>query len=182
MPLRLIGKMKCRIIEIKARCTDIDRVRQILNANRAVLKGIDHQIDTYFSVPEGRLKCREGDIESGLIFYRRKDQLEPKLSNVEIFHAPNLAELKQILVLSIGIKVVIDKKREIYFLENVKVHLDDVRGLGTFVEIETIDETGSILVEALERQCRQIIKLLQIKDKDRIDCSYSDMLLKMENA
>lgn len=182
MPLRLTIEMKCRIIEIKARCPDIDRVRQLLIANDAVLKGTDHQIDTYFRVIDGRLKCREGNIESGLIFYNRKDQLGPKLSDVEMFRSSNLAELKQILIRSIGVKVIVDKKREIYFIKNVKIHLDDVRGLGTFVEIEAIDETGLIQTKELERQCWQTIRLLNIENMERLECSYSDMLLKKENA
>ncbi len=51
-------------VEIKARCDELDRLRNILKELRADFKGTDHQIDTYFRVPSGRLKVREGDIEN----------------------------------------------------------------------------------------------------------------------
>ena len=44
--------------EIKARCADQEAVRQYLHEHGADFKGTDHQIDTYFHVPEGRLKLR----------------------------------------------------------------------------------------------------------------------------
>ena len=61
-------------IEIKARSNNQDRIRDILKSKNADFKGIDHQIDTYFNVPKGRLKLREGNIENNLIFYERKNQ------------------------------------------------------------------------------------------------------------
>ena len=57
--------------EIKCRCNQLDQVRQILLANKAHYHGTDHQVDTYFRVPDGRLKLREGNIENSLIYYRR---------------------------------------------------------------------------------------------------------------
>ena len=46
--------------EIKARCTDQEAVRHYLREHGADFKGTDHQIDTYFHVPKGRLKLRQG--------------------------------------------------------------------------------------------------------------------------
>jgi len=71
---------------------------------------------------------------------------------------------------------VVDKHRAIYFFENVKFHVDKVRGLGDFVEIEVMDtkETGEIAV--LQKQCEKYMNLFEIKKSDLIDGSYSDLL------
>jgi adenylate cyclase, class 2 len=60
------------IVEIKARCSDPEKIRTILRARGARFAGLDHQVDTYFRVSAGRLKLREGKIENALIFYCRE--------------------------------------------------------------------------------------------------------------
>lgn len=164
-------------IEIKAHCAAPNEVRDYLRQHNAVFKGTDHQIDTYFNVPEGRLKLREGNIENCLIFYERDDQKGPKQSNV-ILH-PNQREstLKALLTTALGIHVVVDKQRDIYFIDNVKFHVDEVKDLGSFVEIEAIDQNGALGKKKLQTQCNHYLKELEIKKKDLISKSYSDMLL-----
>lgn len=166
-------------IEIKAKSNNLNRVRQILKSKKADFKGIDHQIDTYFKINSGRLKLREGNIENYLIHYQREDQEGPKQSNVTLFKSPSDPALKDILTKSLGVLVVVDKQREIYFIENVKFHIDEVKGLGSFIEIEAIDKDGSIGKEKLTEQCNQYMKLFDIKDVDLISCSYSDLLLNL---
>ena len=50
-------------IEIKAKCQNVEAIRKILLQSKAIFKGEDHQVDTYFEIPTGRLKLREGNIE-----------------------------------------------------------------------------------------------------------------------
>jgi predicted adenylyl cyclase CyaB len=78
--------------------------------------------------------------------------------------------------MSLGILAVVDKTREIYFVDNVKFHLDNVVGLGTFVEIEAIDKDGSIGNEKLLEQCNFYLNLLNISKDDLVDNSYSDLM------
>lgn len=163
-------------IEIKARSYDHDRVRNVLKKHNADFKGVDHQIDTYFIVPEGRLKLREGNIENNLIHYVRSDHSGPKRSDITLFTSSPGSSLKDILIKALGVKVVVDKKREVYFIDNVKFHVDVVEDLGTFVEIEAIDSDGSIGVEKLRAQCDHYIDLLGIKEEDLISVSYSDLI------
>lgn len=170
--------MKRLNIEIKARCSNHNKIRSILNAHSADFKGIDHQIDTYFNVPHGRLKLREGNIENFLVFYKREDKEGPKQSNVVLFRTDPGSSLKEILINSLSTKVVVDKKREIYFINNVKFHIDTVNKLGRFMEIEAIDDDESIGKEKLLKQCESYLTLLQIPKTDLISTSYSDMLLK----
>jgi len=168
-------------IEIKARCQNPDHVRYILKDRNAHFKGLDHQIDTYFNCQNGRLKLREGNIEHHLIHYDRADQAGPKKSIVTLYRPQPDSALKEILIKSLGILVVVDKKREIYFIDNIKFHIDTVIGLGSFVEIEAIDNTGDIGQEKLQKQCEDNIKLFRIQPDDLIESSYSDMLLQLKN-
>jgi len=166
-------------IEIKAKCKDCGEIRSILKSQSADFKGIDHQIDTYFKVNHGRLKLREGNIENHLIFYKRNNQKGPKQSDVILFKSNPNFPLKEILSNALGILVIVDKKREIYFIDNVKFHIDEVKRLGSFVEIEAIDKDGSIGKKKLLQQCKKYMNLLGIKDKDLISTSYSDLLSKV---
>lgn len=163
-------------IEIKARCSDPDRVRAVLQARGADFRGVDHQVDTYFNCPTGRLKLREGNIEYSLIHYHRPDQAGPKEAVVSLYRPPRDPALKAALVAALGVKVVVTKAREIYFIGNVKFHIDDVEGLGSFVEIEVIDEHGDIGKAKLRAQCDEYIAALDIKPEDLLTHSYSDML------
>ncbi|MCU0332658.1 MAG: class IV adenylate cyclase, partial [Ignavibacteriaceae bacterium] len=143
----------------------------------ADFKGVDHQVDTYFKVHSGRLKLREGNIENHLIHYERENKSGPKKSLVTLYKYGPDQNLKEILTKSLGVLVVVDKQREIYFIDNVKFHLDKVVGLGTFVEIEAIDKDGSIGSAKLLEQCKYYLNLLNISQKDLVEKSYSDLIL-----
>lgn len=166
-------------VEIKARTTNAAGIRTWLIEAGARYIGLDHQVDTFFHLPEGkgRLKLREGNIENALIHYHRPDQEGPKTSEVTLYKTDKGKQLKEVLQRSLGIKVVVDKQRHIYFIGNVKFHLDEVKGLGTFVEIEAIDEDGSIGLEKLKEQCTHFMEELRIGEEDLIDVAYADMLL-----
>jgi len=164
-------------IEIKAKSNNQDVIRKILKSKNADFKGIDHQIDTYFKVNNGRLKLREGKIENHLIYYQRENKEGPKQSDVTLFKSDPKSSLKEILTKALGILVVVDKKREIYFIDNIKFHIDVVEDLGTFVEIEAIDNDGTIGKDKLLEQCQFFLDLFKISQKDLISVSYSDLLL-----
>jgi len=166
------------IIEIKARCAHPQAVRDVLRLQKADFRGTDQQIDTYFKVPQGRLKLREGAIENCLVYYQRKDQKGPKQSEVMLFPTSQGSSLKAILTQSLGLLVVVEKRREIYFIDNVKFHLDEVSQLGTFVEIEAIDRDGTLGTEHLLQQCQSFLALLSISPKDLVAVSYSDLLMR----
>ena len=175
--LRKLGFMTQLNIEIKARSNKQDLIREILKAHRAEFKGVDHQIDTYFNVNSGRLKLREGNIENSLVHYQREDKEAPKQSNVTFYKPADKSSLKEILTKAFGVLIVVDKSREIYFIDNVKFHIDLIQDLGTFVEIEAIDSDGSIGKEKLIEQCNYYLNLFKIRQEDLISNSYSDLLL-----
>jgi predicted adenylyl cyclase CyaB len=163
-------------IEIKAHCRNAEQMHEALIAAEADDKGIDHQIDTYFNTTAGRLKLRKGNIEHSLIFYQRPEVKDLKRSDVILDKLErDSTVLKQQLEAAMGIKTIVDKKRHIYFIDNVKFHLDEVAGLGSFVEIEAIGKLGE--EDALGKQCQHYMEFLEIHPSDLIDQSYSDMIL-----
>lgn len=164
-------------VEIKARCSNPDVIRNYLVANNALFKGIDEQVDTYFNVSNGRLKLREGNIENNLIFYERDNQAGPKNSHFHLVKIQDAKALQEVLTKSVGVKAVVKKKREIFYISNVKFHIDQVSGLGSFVEIEAGNILAELTREQLKEQCDFYIKEFQIKAEDLIEISYSDMLL-----
>ena len=164
-------------IEFKAKKNDLHLLEEKLLTLNPQFIGEDHQKDTYYNVNTGRLKLREGNIENALIWYQREDVGGAKQSDILLYkHAPDDA-LKKILIKLHGVKIIVDKIRKIYFVENVKFHFDRVEGLGTFVEVEAIDSTGEIGIEKLKEQCDFYIDFLGIKTEDFMKKSYSDMMM-----
>ncbi len=164
-------------VEIKARCQDPDFVRRYLLEKQAEFRGTDEQTDTYFIVAKGRLKLREGNIENNLIFYERNNLAGPKHSHFNLVKVEDAAGLKEVLIKSMGIKTVVKKRREIYYIGNVKFHVDEVPGLGSFVEIEAGNVLEDMTAEQLKSQCDHYMAEMGIREPDLIKNSYSDMLL-----
>ena len=168
-------------IEIKVKCNDPDRVENILKSQNAEYIGTDYQLDTYYKTKLGRLKLRKGNIENSLIFYDRDNEKGPKKSEVILQKLLPDNNLKEILDKSLDILTSIDKKRKIYYIENVKFHIDTVDSLGSFIEIEAIDKDGNIGQERLLEQCEKYIELFGLDDIDFVSESYSDLRLYNEN-
>lgn len=169
--------MKGVNVEIKARCSDPARVRRVLMARKAEFRGADRQVDTYFNVPHSRLKLREGKIENCLVYYERKDRKGARTYSVRLVptDAASAPALRALLTAALGVRRVVDKRREIYFLGNVKFHIDNVRKLGTFVEIEAQDAGRRYGTRELRAQCREWAKTLGIADEDLVSGSYAEM-------
>lgn len=165
------------IIEIKARCANPHAIRTVLHSQHAECRGLEQQIDTYFKVNHGRLKLREGQIDNYLVYYEREDTIGPKRSDVTLFPLSAPSFLKEILTKALGILVVVEKQREIYFIENVKFHIDVVKHLGLFVEIEAIDPTGTLGRDVLLTQCQRFLELFNVPSDALVAVSYSDLLL-----
>ncbi len=166
-----------QIAEIKARTNRIDEIRAILQEKNATSKGIDHQVDTYFKIETGRLKLRQGNVETNLIYYNRPNTKAPKKSTVLLYKPDESDHLKAILEAVHPVLCVVDKQREIYFIDNVKFHLDTVNSLGTFVEIEAIDDTNELDYDIILKQCNAYMSALDIAEGDLISVSYSDLIM-----
>jgi len=162
-------------VEIKARCTNLARAKEIALGLGAQFAGELHQIDTYFNVARGRLKLREIDSrESQLIYYERPDESGARLSNYHIYPATNPESLKAILNGALGIWRVIEKQRSLYWFDNVRIHLDRIAGLGDFIEFEGIVESAD-QTHAVHQKVERLQQIFGISASQLIGLSYSDL-------
>lgn len=166
--------------EFKARCEDLQAGINHVRTAGARWAGREHQIDTYYRVAQGRLKVRETGVRAELVWYFRGDTLRSKRSDVLILSLPKPAPIKETLSRALGVKVVVDKVRRIYLRDNVRVHFDQVNGLGSFVEIEALGRPKDFL--RLKRQAEEMAEILGLRSSDLIRGSYSDLLLENRNG
>lgn len=162
-------------IEIKAHCDDLGRAEQNLNALGAGPAGIFYQRDTYFAVKAGRLKLRElGPDEAHLIFYRRENLPGPKRSDYDLAFTSDPEALRNMLRQVLGTWVEVEKTRQVWLWENVRIHLDDVKGLGQFVELEAVTDEQKL--EESHARVETLMRALEIRSDQLIAESYSDLL------
>lgn len=163
-------------IEIKARVRDFESLRKRTASLSDTPCEVIPQDDTFFNVPHGRLKLRVFSPESAeLIFYHRPDMDGPKRS--EYYRTPTRdpSGLRDVLARAYGIRGVVRKTRYLYLVGQTRIHLDDVEGLGHFMELEVVladgqsDAEGQSVAEALMLQ-------LGVCREDLLNGAYMDLL------
>jgi homotetrameric cytidine deaminase len=165
-----------RNVELKAR--DRDPARSL---ERALALGADDrgelvQRDTYFATPRGRLKLREQEPGGAeLIAYERSDRADARESRYRLAPVADGAALREALDAALGTTVVVAKRRRLLVWEGVRIHLDEVAGLGAFVELEGVAAPGSDLTAEGERVARLRAEL-GIADADLEATGYADLL------
>jgi len=168
--------MERKNLELKARCPDLALARRRLQSLAPPPSGVELQTDTYFQVPRGRLKLREIDGRTAfLIGYQRPDHTAARISAYHLVPAPDAALLKAVLSAALGIRGEVRKRREILHWHNVRIHLDEVTNLGTFLEFEAVLAATDELAVAQVR-LDELSRLLEISPDDRLAVSYSDLL------
>lgn len=134
------------------------------------------QDDTFFHCPNGRLKLREFSSSKGqLIFYQREDSHGPKESRYFISKTSEPASLRQLLELALGISGRVRKRRLLFLAGNTRIHLDEVEGLGHFMELEVVLTDGES-VEAGQAIARDLMTQLAIPKESLLASAYVDML------
>ena len=162
-------------LEFKANCDSLDVLRQRLANLQAEHRCTMKQLDTYFNVPQGRLKLREINIHKAeLIYYERSDLAESRYSNYQICDIPEPIAFKRIATIALGVKGVVEKQRELWMFGDTRIHLDEVKNLGQFVELETVIHNQT---EGEAQAEHQLVKeALSIKEEDLVSVSYSDLV------
>ena len=166
-------------IELKIKVDTFKKIEKSLKILGAKYEGELIQKDIYFNCTKGRLKIREINGNNfELIFYERQNRLINKLSNYFIveFSSEEIEKIKTILSLSLGIKTVVSKKRDLWLFKNTRIHLDGVNKLGKFLELETV--LGKISRKQGEKEYMEIYNSLKLSEFKKIDKSYGDLLIK----
>ena len=163
-------------VELKARVRDCEafsaRARELSDGPVEVIR----QVDTFFVTAEGRLKLREPDAgRAQLIYYERPDQDGPKRSDYDIFETPDPGALRSVLSRALGVRGTVEKVRHLYMVGQTRVHLDEVKGLGNFMELEVVlqhdqsDQDGRLVAERL-------LARLGVERGDLLESAYMDLL------
>jgi predicted adenylyl cyclase CyaB len=165
-----------RNIEIKARVEALEDVRTRALSLAAGPGGTLSQADTFFVVPEGRLKVREFSDGTGeLIAYDRPNIPGPKASTYSRHACQNARTLCETLARVLSVRGVVRKVREVVLIGQTRVHLDTVEGLGTFVELEVVLSDGES-AEHGEQIARDLLRALQIAEDSLVAEAYIDLL------
>ncbi len=138
-------------IEIKSRVRDPARIKILAEALTCVAGERIEQEDVFFVVPRGRLKLRIlSTISAELIYYEREDHAGPKESRYVISRTSEPESLRNVLEKSLGVRGIVRKKRTLYQIDQTRIHLDEVEGLGSFAELEVVMKEGQSHAEGIE--------------------------------
>ena len=157
---------------IKARVIDIETIERLLIQMNARFVGLDKQIDYYFETENGKLKYRQGTIENLITHYKR--EFRDGIERTTVYRYDKNPSPEQIARLKTEKKQIgmTEKERKIYWLDNIKIHLDQLPDGQCFIEIEAIDRENNFTDEELKRQCMQIKSRLHIHDNDLVKTGY----------
>jgi predicted adenylyl cyclase CyaB len=165
-----------RNVEIKAR---VDEPSTLFNRAKAIA---DHgpveilQDDTFFACPMGRLKLRIlSDSEGQLIHYQRPDSKQPKESQYSIVSTSTPHALREALVHALGVHGRVRKKRLLFLIGNTRIHLDEVEGLGHFMELEVVLNEGETTAYGVAI-AHDIMRQLGVRDDQLVARAYVDLL------
>lgn len=160
-------------LELKIKLGSHKNIEKILKRNKAEFKGILKQKDVYFKTGEGLLKLRVEGKANTLIKYIR-DEKGKRWSNYELLELHGKSPEKYLESI-LKVEAVVEKKRKLFLYNNTRVHLDDVKGLGKFLELETLLVNGKS--DATKRFI-DIKKMLEIDKAVQIRTSYRNLILK----
>ena len=165
-----------RNVEIKARVRDrrtlFARAQRIANSPPVEMV----QDDTFFVCSNGRLKLRAFSVSEGeLIFYRRDDSAAPRESQYIVTSTACPSELRECLASALGECGRVRKKRILFRVGNTRIHIDEVEGLGDFMELEVVLSEDQTVVEGIAT-ARRVMQQLGISEQDLVEQAYIDLL------
>src|SRR5882724_1713011 len=165
-----------RNVEIKARVRDPAQLRARAQSVADGARRKIQQNDTFFVCHTGRLKLRIfSDSQAELIFYKRDDSPDPKESQYVITPTAAPHELRETLTLALGECGRVRKKRTLFLAGKTRIHLDEIEGLGHFMELEVVLSDGETVAQGI-KTAHRIMQQLGLRDQDLVDRAYVDLL------
>ncbi len=160
-------------LELKIRVTSHQSLKKILEQIGAENKGMLKQKDVYYSIPNGLLKLRIENRNESLIFYNRNENNKNWWSDFEVLQFAN-AKGEKFFNNLFDVEVIVKKKRELFYYDDTRIHLDKVNNLGKFLELETLVINGKV---DAKKRFEKIISLLKLDESKQIRKSYRDLLM-----
>ncbi len=160
-------------LELKIRVTSHQSLKKILEQIGAENKGMLKQKDVYYSIPNGLLKLRIENRYESLIFYNRNENDKNRWSDFEVLQFAN-AKGEKFFNNLFDVEVIVKKKRELFYYDDTRIHLDTVKYLGKFLELEMLVINGKV---DAKKRFEKIISLLKLDESKQIRKSYRDLLI-----
>ena len=160
-------------LEIKVKLSSHKEVKAILKKNKIQFKGLLIQKDIYYKVDKGILKLRIENDRQTLIFYDRNEKSKKRWSDYHLLEI-NKTDGNEYLKRFLDVLTIVNKKRELYLYDNTRIHLDYVKNLGYFLELETKVLKG---LRDAESRFNYVLVLLKLQNKKEIRASYKDLLI-----
>ena len=163
-------------IEFKAQLIDLESAHATARNLSGKGPEILRQTDVFFPCPQGRLKLRIFDDNHGeLIFYERADAPGPRRSNYRIARTADPYTLREILEHLSSVSGTVEKVRSLYIVGQTRIHVDQVKGLGSFLEIEVVLKEQQSDAEGLHI-AQTFAKEFGIMENHLIHVAYVDLL------
>jgi predicted adenylyl cyclase CyaB len=166
-----------RNVEIKAR---IPSVAALLPRAQALAGGAEpqrlDQDDSFFACAQGRLKLRRFADGSGeLIAYQRADAAGPRTSDYLRVPLADPDAMHQALARTLGSAGRVHKQRWLLKVGATRIHLDEVQGLGSFLELEVVLQPGQTEAQG-QAVAQQLMAALGVAPQDLVAMAYVDLL------
>ncbi|XP_062582629.1 uncharacterized protein LOC134244365 [Saccostrea cucullata] len=167
-------------VDVKAKIFDLEAFKEKVKVKSQSEGEVLVQEDIFFNVPQGRLKLRNTENKrSELCFYERPDQEEGKLSDFATSFISDPEGLKETLKRALGIKGILKKVRNYFQIGQTRIHVDQVEGLGNFMELEVELREGQSLEEGQE-VAMALMEELGVPSDHLISVAYIDLLLQKQ--
>jgi adenylate cyclase class 2 len=173
--INLAGARLMRNLEAKFRVDDAALARRRAEAIGFTMRATLNQRDTFFNVANGKLKLREEADGAALIHYDRVGEGSLDVSDYDIVPVATPGPLREILTAALGVLAEVRKRRTLLLRRNVRLHLDQVAGLGSFGEIEAVIAAGESS-RLYQDEVAELLSVLEIAADKQIRKSYFELM------
>jgi predicted adenylyl cyclase CyaB len=167
-------------IEFKAPVVNLISLDEQVRALGADFMHARREQDLCFDFPDGVLVLRQPEGASAdLLTYHRHSRGELQFVDVEVAEVRQPREVGAMLRGRFGVRVELEKTRRTFQWRRTQIQLDQVFGLGMFVELQTLAISNDDATA--ESELREVLGALGIDPHTSEVRSYADMLVERQS-